>query len=141
MLKGRGRSLKRIKNLIMCVVFLIQGIIHSNFTKTRKTPDYCGTSLFGKDKSEDKLRKNICQESQQLLQRQTAENVRVPGRKCQLESLTCCISLWNQKDSLRIPSPHQLDNNTSHAHGTLSMQSIQTHSIMIDEGSCVSCAV
>lgn len=58
-LKGRGRSLKRIKNLIIWVFFSIQRIAHSNFTKTRMTPDYCGTSLFGEDKRENRIRKKI----------------------------------------------------------------------------------
>lgn len=57
----------------------------------------------------------------------------VPWGKWQLGILTCWISIWNQKDSLRISSAHHRNNNISHAHGALCIQFIQIHSTNTNE--------
>lgn len=64
--KGEGQeSQKGVKKLILWVVFPIQKKMI--FMKTRMTPDYWGTSLFGEDTSKDR---KICWKFQHLLQRQ-----------------------------------------------------------------------
>lgn len=54
------------------------------------------------------------------------------GEKGQPGILTCWISIRNQKENLRISSPHHLNTNMSYTHGTLCVQSIQSHSKHID---------
>lgn len=127
-----GRSLKRIKNLVLWVVFSIQRISQSNFTKTRMTPDYYGTSLLREDKSEDMRRKKICWEVSAPVT--DCMKLVTLGEKWQLGILTCWISVWNQLESLRLSSPHHLSDSMSHTHGISCVPSIQSHSTDMDGG-------
>lgn len=124
--RGRAGVSKRIKKRLLWEATLVPK--KSMLKKQQRSHTIVAPVYLERIKMKTRGEKNLLNVSVPVTEKDCIKWYSVPWGKWKPGILTCWISIWNQKDSLRISTPHHLNNNISHTHGALCIRFIQIHS-------------